>query len=84
MRLYLVRCLTTDLVKIGLAKDCFRRLKQHRCGSPTPLALEKSWDVPPDQAFALEARLHRLAKPYHSHGEWFQPQAADVVRNVMS
>jgi hypothetical protein len=86
MRLYIVKCSTTGYVKNGLAKDCYRRLQHHRCGSPTELALEKTWEIREDQAYAFEAQLHRLAKAYsvRPNSEWFRPQAAEMVRNIMS
>jgi predicted GIY-YIG superfamily endonuclease len=83
MRLYLIRCEETDRVKIGISEDCGRRLKQHQCGSPTRLHLEVTWPVPKDEASRLEALMHRLCKHYHLHGEWYEPEAACIVRRAM-
>lgn len=75
--------MVTHAIKIGLAKDCGKRLKQHQCGSPTQLCLEKSWAIRPEDASQIEARVHRLCKSWHMHGEWFRPEAAQTVYAVM-
>jgi predicted GIY-YIG superfamily endonuclease len=83
MKLYIVRCLVTDLIKIGITKDAGKRLKQLQTGSPTQLHLVKTFNVEPAEAHRIEAKIHRLCKSYHSHGEWFQKEAEATVRSIL-
>ncbi|WP_318201074.1 GIY-YIG nuclease family protein [Streptomyces sp. SCL15-4] len=62
---YLVTAEGTHLVKIGIAKDPRRRLKELQTGQPMDLFL--MWAVEGD----YEQALHDLFAAYRHRGEWF-------------
>lgn len=66
---YFLMGIKTQLVKIGYASsNPFDRLKTCQTGSPDILRYLGSIRGPQ----YVETELHRLLKPYWSHGEWFQ------------
>ena len=64
--LYIVTC--GEYIKIGSSDDTIRRLKNLQGYNPYPITVNLSLD---DQGY-LEPAMHRVAKPYHHHGEWFK------------
>ncbi len=72
--IYLIKCATTGLVKVGLTTSIRQRLMTLQIGSPTPLALVATI---PGSAGA-EAKLHKRYARARDHGEWF------VARKISS
>lgn len=64
--LYIVTC--GEYIKIGSSDDTIRRLKNLQGYNPYPITVNLSLV---DQGY-LEPAMHRVAKPYHHHGEWFK------------
>ena len=78
-RVYFIRA-KNGLVKIGYSRSIDERETFHREWSPVPLKLV---------ACAVggrrsEAYIHRLLKPWRSHGEWFFPNArlTAIIKHV--
>jgi hypothetical protein len=72
--IYFVQAVNGGLVKIGLAQDAQRRLRELQCGSPVELRLlrlEKGGKLE-------ESELHGTFAHLRIRGEWFWP-AADLV-----
>ncbi|MEU6365733.1 GIY-YIG nuclease family protein [Streptomyces sp. NPDC046931] len=78
---YLVAADGTHLVKIGIAKDPMRRLKEHQTGQPMELHL--LWSV----AGNYESDLHVHFAAYRVRGEWFDLTSLgdpiDVVKQAV-
>ncbi len=66
----------TCIVKIGLAKDPKKRLRQLQTGNPQRLTLMHWEEVPEKQARAIERAFHAAFAPWRLHGEWFAPCGA--------
>lgn len=71
---YFVRGEASGLIKIGVARDVFRRLRALQVGSPDRLILMGV--MRPDDPCHVEGHLHWFFRADHSHGEWFRPSAA--------
>lgn len=69
---YLIRAVTTGLIKIGKATDPARRLSVLQVGSPDRLEVVA---LIPDPLNLLERRLHMTFAKQRSHGEWYRPCA---------
>lgn len=69
-RLYVIRAVGTNLVKVGVSGDVERRLRQLQAGSPVELRVEERIVG----TRTTEAHAHRLLKQhgFHRHGEWFE------------
>lgn len=67
---YLISALGSNMVKIGVAKQPFVRMKSMQTGSPLQLAMLRVRRD--DDAEYLESRLHQHFAQHHSHGEWFE------------
>ena len=74
--LYAVRC--ADYVKIGLAADVQRRIKDFECASPFDVSLVARSRVRADKAGMAERMAHERLADAHHRGEWFRtdPQTA--------
>lgn len=84
MKLYLIRDgIKSGNVKIGLAKDAGRRVRQLQTGSTVRLYLQKTWDIPDESAHSVEAWLHRECRRYHVSGEWFSEPAAELAERLI-
>ncbi len=66
---YLIHALGTTRYKLGRSSDVSKRLEILGLQCPFPLKLLASAYV--EDCVAEEKRLHKLAKDYHAHGEWF-------------
>jgi DNA-binding transcriptional regulator YdaS (Cro superfamily) len=68
MPLYLAAARPLNVVKIGFANDVRRRLLLIGAACPAPIELlaTRDGDKP------LEFAIHRTARPWHVHGEWFR------------
>lgn len=64
------------LVKIGVAKNPKKRLKELQTASPRKLNLIST--VESDNAFRLEGKLHRRFKEKCVSGEWFELNSDDI------
>lgn len=70
---YFVRGRMTRRVKVGYTSgNAYNRLMDMRVGSPDLLELLGVIDAP----MVIEQELHVILEPYHSHGEWFDGNAA--------
>src|SRR4051794_22694672 len=75
---YLIGGKGSSIVKIGRSTNVTKRLAQIQYKSPVRLSV--LWQVEGDAE--LEFGLHRLFKPYRSHGEWFDFKDCDPVEVV--
>lgn len=67
MTVYLIRADSTPFVKIGLAINTEKRLKELQVGSPHSLSVARTIDG----GRKMEAVFHRRFHPLHIRGEWF-------------
>lgn len=76
-RVYFVRAVGTDLVKVGFSDAVARRLKELQTTSPHELVVEHTLIG----TQAIEAELHRRLKRYGKHvrGEWYRLENRDAV-----
>ena len=75
-RLYVLRAVGTNLVKVGRAKDVKLRLKSLQTGCPHPLVVCLEADV----SIGSETRIHRRLAHLNTTGEWFR--LTDEARRV--
>lgn len=68
--IYLIHAQGTSRYKIGRSIDPSKRLERLQQQCPFPLKLIATFYT--DDCIADEGRLHRLAKVYCKHGEWFE------------
>lgn len=76
-----------DLLKIGIANDMEKRLKQYRLHNPHPLTLHKVRPLPRPFAREAERRIHEALKEHAHHGEWFTadfPTAYAAARPIVA
>ena len=76
--------LETGEVKIGQAKDLYRRMANIRCDNPCGVALVACRELPYDIARTLEKWLHRQLKAYSIRGEWYRKEVleTEIVRRL--
>jgi hypothetical protein len=77
---YFVRAVGTGRYKIGLSDHPAKRIVEMQVGSP--IELELVHKVECRDAAKSERRVHNVAKPFRSHGEWFDLSRADYERIV--
>jgi hypothetical protein len=66
---YLVKATTTSFYKIGVSKDCYKRLQTLQTGNPLELTIiERIFSV---DCIAIEKALHTYYEAYSIRGEWF-------------
>jgi len=77
-RVYLIGSASSTVVKIGRSCNVTRRLRaiQHM----SPLSLAVLWTTPGGEA--LETRLHRAFAAQRQHGEWFDFQQDDPLKEI--
>jgi hypothetical protein len=74
-------------VKIGIAANPARRLRELQAASPARLRLLFSVEVAGDVVRKAEAVCHRMLRACRSHGEWFTTDsetAANIVTEVIA
>ena len=78
--LYIIECVGTEWVKVGISKDPFGRIKGLQTGCPYVLSLLYCQRV--SDAEALEAKLHSEMEGYRSPAgnEFFHRDCETVVR----
>jgi len=64
--LYIITC--GEYIKIGSSDNTERRLKNLQGYNPYPIEVNLCLE---DQGY-LEPAMHRVAKQFHHHGEWFK------------
>lgn len=74
MSVYVLRCTTTGLRKIGYSQEPAKRVSAIQCASPTALVLEAIFEG----TMADEHRLHAHFSNRHVRGEWFSLEEGDV------
>lgn len=65
--------------KVGWTTDIAKRIRALQTGCP--LRIRHVWMLPlwsGGAAQSLEAILHQMLRPYHSHGEWFLMQTDNL------
>ncbi len=67
-RVYFIRAIGTDLIKIGVADDPRQRLRDLQVGSAHQLEIVT--EIPGDERY--ESVLHRRFDNLRAHGEWFK------------
>ena len=77
-RVYLIGSPASTVVKIGRSFNVARRLRAIQPMSPLSLAV--LWTTPGGEA--LETRLHRAFAAQRQHGEWFDFQQDDPLREI--
>jgi DNA-binding transcriptional ArsR family regulator len=75
-QVYFIEAPSVGLVKIGVAQDLKKRLKDLAMQSPVSLRLIKALPG----GLKQEATLHRMFEKHRSHGEWFHlaPIASEI------
>lgn len=71
-QLYAIRNGATGLIKVGLAEDPQKRLKDLECGAGT--TLEILFTTPTEHARTAEAYIHNELAPYRKFREWFDAE----------
>ena len=62
-------------IKIGKADDTYKRIKELQTGNPYKLSFLLTVMLEsPDDAFALEQKLHARFAQYQMEGEWFEAE----------
>jgi hypothetical protein len=74
--IYIIGC--NEFVKIGIAANVHKRLKELQTGNPYPLRLYGHWKA--GEAVKEEAALHALLAPHQERGEWFKLPKAMMDR----
>lgn len=69
-------------VKVGISNNPARRLASLQAGSPAKLALAHVESISDLSALTVERAAHDLLRAVHSHGEWFDADAADAVAAI--
>lgn len=78
---YAIRAVGFPMVKLGIAKDPWRRLIELQIGSFAPLRLELAlWS---DDALALESSWHKTHKSRRRIGEWHQIGEGESLTAVL-
>ena len=67
--LYIIQCLETQRVKIGISDNVVSRFESIRTMSPTKLSILKVIEY---GGLGLEQHLHKKFGEYRLHGEWFE------------
>ena len=80
---YLYAISDGDFVKLGMSRDCLKRLEALQVGHPKELVLVKAWHVAryPHLAKQSERKMHKRFKKFLVRGEWF---SVDVVEHLDS
>jgi Meiotically up-regulated gene 113 len=65
-------------IKIGCARDVRLRIRELQCGNPNEIELRDA--IADDDAFALEALLHRFFSDHRENGEWHTINADDLEK----
>jgi hypothetical protein len=74
---------TLTLVKIGISKDPYKRLKELQTGNPFELALFAfAWVGSYTAARTLELAVHVALAPFRLVGEWFGITPEDAERTI--
>lgn len=80
--LYVIGC--GDAIKIGIADDPARRLKQLQTANPTPLTLEHEHVFPTRSAAAnAEYEAHQRCRRFLRSGEWYDRAALPVLQALL-
>lgn len=75
--IYLISAGEGNPVKVGMATNALKRLKQHQVSSFMALNLIGKWKVPYRNIYKMERILHLRLKPQHVRGEWFSCSAEE-------
>ena len=81
MNVYVMKCAETDLVKIGIATDPQKRLRQIINGSGLSVTLE--YTKGHEKADEVERNAHRLMKDCRRAGEWFKATSDQAIEAVV-
>lgn len=81
-RLIYVICSSNRPVKIGVAADAVRRMKELQTGHPEPLRIRFTVEVHAAHALAIEAECHARLVGQRLHGEWFRVSVAKAIETV--
>ena len=69
-----------NFVKVGIAEDINARVQVLKTHCPLPVSVEFcSERMLRPKARELELDCHSRFSPFHSHGEWFQVSAKEVL-----
>lgn len=83
--LYIIRCGDTQLFKIGISKNCSKRIKQLQTGNPNKLKLLFEFKINNREsvkASKIESTIHTFLKEHedkHVLNEWFKLTNDEVV-----
>ncbi len=67
--IYLIKSTDTSYYKIGVSKNPTKRIRQHQTGNPSPLTLLYQYGT--ENAYKIEAILHRRYSHLKKNNEWF-------------
>ena len=81
MFVYFVRCLGTEFVKIGKARNVETRLNSLQTGCPFDLALMFKIRCDSEKAaYELEGKLHKMFGEQRRRAEWFKIRGSQLSR----
>ena len=69
-------------IKIGISKNCSKRLKSLQTGHSQKLLLHYSEIVDPKLARVFERIIHKNLNLQKTHGEWFNIPIEDAISEV--
>jgi hypothetical protein len=81
-KLYAIRNVSTGLIKIGIASNPQKRLKDLECGAGAPLELIYSCDV--KSAPFAEAYIHKTLDGSRKFREWFSIIDLTILERIFS
>ena len=69
-------------IKIGISKDCSKRLKSLQTGHSQKLLIHYTEPVSPELARVFERIIHKNLYLQKTHGEWFNLPIEDAINEV--
>lgn len=72
---YVIKGQDSGRLKIGFSKNIYQRIRHLQIASPERLELVCVLD-------SSEKYVHHLAREHRLHGEWFEPEALDVLADI--
>jgi hypothetical protein len=72
-------------IKIGMSREVPERLKAIQTSNPELVELKFTYEVGCRvNTRSIERRLHRACEKHRLHGEWFEPEAFEIVKNFIT
>ena len=82
---YAISMAPTTYIKVGIARDPWKRLATLQTANPGKLKIERLWGpFPREKAFEVEHAIHDFLSEDWTNGEWFNVPADDVTFAVFA